>query len=146
MDPHIVIDYALHAVKYQADQKKIGITMNIPEEIPLINADAEKTAWVLINFLNNAIHYSGENSSVILTVMKEEREVQFSVKDFGQGIEEKYLDKIFERFFRIPGVSKSGTGLGLAISKEFITKQKGRIWVESKPGEGSTFYFTVPLA
>lgn len=146
INPHIVIDYALHAVKYQADQKKIGITMDIPVEIPHINADAEKTAWVLINFLNNAIHYSGENSSIILTVRKEERGVQFSVKDFGQGIEEKYLDKIFERFFRIPGVSKSGTGLGLAISKEFITKQKGRIWAESKPGEGSTFYFTVPLA
>jgi two-component system, NtrC family, sensor histidine kinase KinB len=146
MDPHDIIDYALHAVKYQAETKKIAITLDIPSELPPIIADAEKTAWVLTNFLNNAIHYSGENSSIILSARKEDKEIQFSVKDFGKGIEEKYLDKIFERFFRVPGASKSGTGLGLAISKEFITKQKGRIWVESKPEEGSTFYFTLPLA
>ena len=133
-------------MKYNAEQKKITITLDTPEGIPQINADAEKTAWVLVNFLNNAIHYSGENSTIILTVSKGKKDVQFSVRDFGKGIDEKYLDKIFERFFRIPGGSASGTGLGLAISKEFITKQKGRIWAESKPGEGSIFYFTIPLA
>jgi signal transduction histidine kinase len=146
MDPKNVTDYALQAVKYQAEQKKIAINVNVSVDIPFINADAEKTAWVLVNFLNNAIHYSGENSQVNLSVRKEGNEVLFAVQDFGKGIEEKYLDKIFERFFRVPGVSQSGTGLGLAISREFITKQKGRIWVDSKPGEGSTFYFTIPKA
>jgi two-component system, NtrC family, sensor histidine kinase KinB len=146
VDPREVIEYALQAVKYNAEQKKISISLDMPENVPLINADSEKTAWVLVNFLNNAIHYSGENNQIIMSIKREDKDVRFSVKDFGKGIESKYLDKIFERFFRIPGASESGTGLGLAISKEFITKQKGRIWVESNPGEGSTFYFTIPLA
>jgi signal transduction histidine kinase len=70
----------------------------------------------------------------------------FSVQDFGSGIQHQYLDKVFEKFFKVPGSNQSGTGLGLAISKDFITKQKGKIWVESKAGEGATFSFTLPVA
>jgi len=145
-DPHEIIRYALNSIKYQADLKKITIKVNAQEHLPLINADVEKTAWVLINFINNAIHYSPQESTIIVDAEHEAKTVRFSVRDFGKGIEEQYLGKIFEKFFRVPGSSQDGTGLGLAISKEFIDKQKGTIWAESKPGEGSKFYFTLPVA
>lgn len=67
----------------------------------------------------------------------------FSVKDFGQGIESKYKDKIFTRYFQIPGNNKSGTGLGLSISKEFIEAQGGKIIVDSEFGAGCTFTVTL---
>ena len=67
------------------------------------------------------------------------------VKDQGTGIPDEYLPKIFERFFKVPGASKTGTGLGLAISKEFIEAQGGKIWVKSTQGEGSEFGFDLPM-
>jgi PAS domain S-box-containing protein len=145
-DPKEIIDYALQAMSYQAEQKGIKIILNFPENLPFVHADAEKTAWVLINLINNAIQYSLEKREIILEVAAEEKTVKFSVRDFGNGIEKQYVDKLFEKFFKVPGSVQSGTGLGLAISKDFITKQKGHIWVESKPGEGSVFSFTLPSA
>jgi signal transduction histidine kinase len=133
-------------MSYQAEQKGIKIILNFPENLPFVHADAEKTAWVLINLINNAIQYSLEKREIILEVAAEEKTVKFSVRDFGNGIEKQYVDKLFEKFFKVPGSVQSGTGLGLAISKDFITKQKGHIWVESKPGEGSVFSFTLPSA
>lgn len=145
-DPKEIVDYTMQAMNYQAEQNGIRIISHIKENLPFVNADAEKTAWVLINLLNNAIHYSGTRKEVVLGVEAEEKMVKFSVQDFGDGIEDQYLDKVFEKFFKVPGSTGSGTGLGLAISRDFITKQKGQIWVESKPGEGSIFSFTLPVA
>jgi two-component system, NtrC family, sensor histidine kinase KinB len=145
-DPKEIIDYSLQSMNSQADQNNLKLIMNISDHLPFVNADAEKTAWVLINLVNNAIQYSREKREVIINVVAEEKDVKFSVQDFGNGIQEQYLDKVFDKFFKVPGSMQSGTGLGLAISKDFITKQKGKIWVESKPGEGSTFSFTLPVA
>jgi len=137
-----IIDYAINANKALADFKniKLEVTNNVND---LIYADSEKTAWVLTNLISNAIRYSYENASVMIHVEKENEMIQFSVTDKGQGIEQQYLTKIFERYFRIPGTKKEGTGLGLSISKEFIEAQKGAIWVESEYGSGSSFYFTL---
>jgi signal transduction histidine kinase len=145
-NPKEIVDYTLQAMNYQAEQNDIKIHVEVPDNLPYVSADSEKTAWVLINLVSNAIQYSTEKREVILSVSAEEKEVRFSVRDFGRGIDEHYLDKVFEKFFKIPGSDQTGTGLGLAISKDFITKQKGKIWVESKTGEGSVFSFTLPVA
>ena len=79
-----------------------------------------------------------------IEVDKKKDSMQFSVKDFGKGIAPEYKDKIFDRYFRIPG-TKEGTGLGLAICKEFIETQGGKIWVESEIGSGSRFGFSFPI-
>ena len=80
-----------------------------------------------------------------MLILKEEGPyVRFSVKDTGQGIAPQFIDKVFERYFRIPGTKKEGTGLGLSISKELIEAQGGKIEVESEYGKGSTFFFTLP--
>ena len=78
-----------------------------------------------------------------IEIFKQEDKVTFSVKDKGKGIESKYLSKLFDRYFQVPGTFKTGTGLGLAISKEFIEAQGGTIHVESKIDIGSKFYFTL---
>ncbi len=138
-DSSKILQYALEAVQIQAEQKEIKLTVKIDENLPLIKADAEKTAWVLINLLTNAIRYSHEKSEILISVNKGIDNVVFSVRDFGKGIESKYREKIFTRYFQVPGSSKSGTGLGLSISKEFIEAQGGEISVESEFGSGSTF-------
>lgn len=137
--PLEIIHYAAEAVKAQAAQKNITIEINSPENIPNVNADREKTAWVLTNLLSNSIRYPYENSKVLLTVKEVSDKIQISVQDFGKGIDPKYIHKIFDRYFQIPENSKTGTGLGLAISKEFIEAQGGHISVDSMFGVGSIF-------
>lgn len=145
-EPEEVVEYAVHAIKFQAEQKGITINTEILEGLPKLNIDLEKTAWVMVNFISNAIRYSPENSKINIEVNKNASNVVFSVKDFGKGIDAKYKDKIFDKFFKIPNEgSPFGTGLGLAISKDFIESQQGRIWVESEPNKGSEFKFSIPV-
>ncbi len=138
-----IIKYAVDANKAQAEHNKITIEVISEDHLYKVNADAEKTAWVLVNLISNAVRYSMENSKIVVSAKKEGNEVTIAVEDFGKGIESKYKDKIFDRYFRIPGTIKEGTGLGLAISKEFIEAQGGRIWVDSEIGVGSKFAFTL---
>jgi NtrC-family two-component system sensor histidine kinase KinB len=144
--PFEAIQYAAEAVKVQAEQKKIAIEIHCPPNIATVNADSDKTAWVLINLLSNAIHYSFENSKVLVAATEIENKIQIAVQDFGKGIDFKYLPKLFDRYFQIPGSSKSGTGLGLAISKEFIEAQGGEISLQSEIGKGSVFSITLNKA
>src|ERR1700744_5607676 len=144
--PQNIVDYAVKAVKFTADQKHVDINVKYDNDLSDVRADLDKTTWVLINLLSNAIKYSHEKSVVDLEVKKSKNdEIEFSVKDHGQGIENKYLSRIFERYFKVPGatIEQTGTGLGLAIAKDFIEAQSGKIGVESELGEGSRFYFTL---
>lgn len=140
-----IVDYAINANKVLAEQKKIRLKVSVQEGLGTVLADSEKTAWVLTNLVSNAVRYSYENSSVNIEVSLKDSQVKFSVKDVGEGIQDEYLEKIFERYFRIPGTKKEGTGLGLSISKDYIEAQGGSIWVESDYGAGSTFCFTLHL-
>lgn len=144
IQPEDVVHFALEAVKFHAERKKVEIKVETAPNLPKIKADMDKTAWVLVNLLTNAIRYSPENGTVVLTVSSVDEVVRFSVTDFGPGIEEKYVGRLFEKFFQVPG-SPSGTGLGLTISKEFIEAQGGVIKVESEPGKGSTFGFDLKV-
>ena len=80
-----------------------------------------------------------------MNVRKVNDNIVFAVADQGQGIPPEYIGRLFEKYFQVPGSKIKGTGLGLAISKEFIEAQKGRIWVESETGQGSTFSFSLPV-
>ena len=145
--PEDILQYAIEAVKVQAEAKKIRFDLAFPNgKLPLVLADNEKTAWVLTNLIANAIRYSYDNSTVYLSIMAEAGKVKFLVRDTGQGIAPQYKDKIFERYFRVPGSRKEGTGLGLAISKEFIEAQGGEISVVSDFGAGSTFMVSLNAA
>lgn len=145
-NPYEIIDYAIEAVKIQAEQKKIALLVQTEEKLMNVKADSEKTSWVLINFLTNAIRYSPEESQIKIGVFQENEQIVFQVIDFGKGIENRYQSKVFDKYFQVPGNPKSGTGLGLAISKEFIEAQNGIIGLESQLGLGCTFYFKLNKA
>lgn len=144
-NPHEIVNYAVEAVKVQADQKQIKLTIDADENLQDVKADSEKTGWVLINYLSNAIRYSSEKSTIFIKLKKENNQIVFQVIDTGKGIDTRYKDKVFDKYFQVPGSQKSGTGLGLAISKEFIEAQNGNVGVESNLGLGSTFWFSLKI-
>ncbi|MFN8307691.1 MAG: ATP-binding protein [Ferruginibacter sp.] len=142
--PETLVDMAIASVMNVARERNVHIRKEIPESLPAIRADADKTIWVINNFLTNAVRYSPPGSSITIEVQPKSRILEFSVQDEGSGVDPKYLDKIFDRYFKIPG-TKEGTGLGLAISKEFIEAQGGSIKAESELGHGSRFSFTLNI-
>ena len=142
--PQSIIENAIKAVAASAKEKEIKIKTIFTGHLTDIAADADKTTWVLSNFLTNAIKYSFSDSIVEVSAFLKNGNVIFSVKDDGPGIEAAYLPRLFERYFQVPGSREKGTGLGLAISKEFVDAQLGKIWVDSEIGKGSVFYFQLP--
>lgn len=144
-DAKEIIEYAVNANKSAAEEKQTQFKISIPDNLPKLLADNEKTSWVLTNLLSNAIRHSYDNALIYIEVVQEDNRIKISVTDTGQGISPQYVDKIFDRYFRIPGTKKEGTGLGLSISKEFIEAQGGQIMVKSDFGAGSTFSFSLNL-
>ena len=140
-----VVQYAVRAVQAPAQQKNVRLQYDPAPGVPPIHADGEKVSWVLINLLTNAIKYAPDNTAIEISTYAKDHRVFFTVRDHGRGIEEKYLPRVFDRYYRVPGsTEKSGTGLGLAISKEFIEAQGGQIWVKSSFGSGADFGFCLP--
>lgn len=146
-DPRKIAIYAMDAVRFQGEQKEVELELISRNDLPQVNVDTEKTAWVLVNFLSNALRYSTQKSKVVIKIIETGSNIEFSVRDFGKGIDEQYQKRLFDRYFQVPtdGNNKSGSGLGLAISKDFISAQGGKIWVESAIGEGSRFCFLLPV-
>lgn len=144
--PAVIVEVATRAITFQARQKNIQIITDIQDEDLRIYADAEKSSWVLINYLTNAIRYSRVDGVVTVTVTGVPGgAVSFVVRDQGPGIEARYLPKLFDKYFRVPVKGDdTGSGLGLAISKEFIEAQGGSVGVWSEPGFGSAFSFELP--
>lgn len=138
--PEDILDLSVTAIMMLLSEKKIQINLNVSEDIQDVKADLEKTVWVLVNLITNAIRYTPENGTINLSAETNKEFVKFSVQDQGPGISKEDQDKIFRRFVQV-GNKNKGTGLGLAISKEFVQAQGGRITVESEPGKGSTFSF-----
>ncbi|HET7117154.1 MAG TPA: PAS domain S-box protein, partial [Hanamia sp.] len=113
-----------------------------------VYGDRERIGQILINLVTNAIKYSPKNGNIIIHSESNQKNIVVSVKDEGIGIDKNYQQKIFERFYRVEGKSEKtfpGFGIGLFISSEIIKRHKGKIWVESEPGKGSRFYFSLPL-
>src|SRR3989344_4485898 len=132
-----------------AKEKNIKFTLNNLDDLPKVFVDKFRVGEVISNLIANAINYTKTGGSVTVSAEANEKEVTTHVKDTGQGIPERAIPRLFTKFFRVSGVleqGSKGTGLGLYISKAIVDMHKGRIWVESKIGIGSTFSFTVPLA
>jgi PAS domain S-box-containing protein len=143
-----LVGYAAKAVESALKDKDLRLDVQLAPDLPTLQLDAEKTAWVLVNLLSNAVKHSPEGERIEVRAYREKDSVVVSVRDFGKGIEEKYQQRLFEKFFQAPSnggkTTTGGSGLGLAISKEFIEAQGGHIWVESQPGAGAIFAFSLP--
>lgn len=143
-DASRIVQYAMDANRQAA--QKASVTLRTGQINARVRVDGEKAAWVLTNLISNAVRYSHEHSEVWIRARYTENFLQLSVSDQGRGISPEYRERIFERYFRVPGNQKEGTGLGLAISREFIEAMGGYITVESEAGSGSTFSVFLPLA
>ena len=140
--PIELIDYAIKANRVQAERFNCHIEVEYPEKISKLFVDSEKIAWVLTNLLSNAIHYTPENGRIVIGAHQVDKKVEIFVQDFGKGIDPRYHQSIFDRYFRVPGTKVQGSGLGLAISKDFVEAHGGTIRVDSEVGKGSTFVIT----
>jgi PAS domain S-box-containing protein len=143
-DVNEMVHEAIRSVILFAGERKADLVMALGADIPRLKFDMDKIIQVLINLMSNGIKYS-ESGPVVIQTRLETREIQFSVRDAGQGVCPEEMDTIFMPFSQGRGRKKGGTGLGLAITKEIVLAHHGRIWVESEVGKGSTFYFTLPL-
>ncbi len=137
--PIELIEYAIKANRVQAERFGCHIEVEYAEKMAKLFVDSEKIAWVLTNLLSNAIHYTPENGRIIIGARQEGKAVEIFVRDFGKGIDPRYHQSIFDRYFRVPGTKVQGSGLGLAISKDFVEAHGGTIRVESAVGKGSRF-------
>lgn len=143
-----IIGYAMEPFRLQA--KDAGVELDNPSvgDIPRVLADFNKISWVVTNLIGNALRYTPSGGKITVKADRKDGKVVVSVSDTGKGIPPEYHHSIFEKFVQVKenGNVEKGTGLGLAISREIIRAHKNDIWVESDPGKGSTFYFTLNIA
>jgi NtrC-family two-component system sensor histidine kinase KinB len=143
----ILLEKSVAVLKAQADEKHIELSFEVEKELPHAKADPNKVTWVLANLISNALRYTDSGGYIRLFAGQVGTQIHISVSDDGTGIPYEYQSKIFDKFVRV-GSDRDGegSGLGLAICKEIIRAHGGAIWVDSTPGQGSTFTFTLPVA
>ena len=145
--PSFLSQQASTTIKSQADAAGLALAVEVPEDLPEVLADPNKIVWVLVNLLANAVRYAPSGGHLRLQAEKVGEMVHFKVQDNGPGVPREMQSRIFDKFVRLDqGEASGGSGLGLAISKEIIRAHRGVIWLDSEPGQGSTFTFTLPLA
>jgi len=128
--------------------QKHRFLIDFPSDFPILDADPDRIVQVLRNLLDNAVKYSPQGGVVVVRGEMRGDEIVISVADQGVGIAPEHLNRLFEKFFRVTsglGRHVVGSGLGLPISRTIVEAHGGRIWAESQVGEGSTFYFTLPI-
>lgn len=124
------------------------LLVEIPRDLPLVEVDAGRLVQVLRNLLENAVKYSPQGGLIVVRGETRPTEVVISVADQGVGIAPEHLNRLFEKYFRVKsGATRAtiGSGLGLPIARSIVEAHGGRIWAESQPGQGSIFYFSLPL-
>ena len=141
-----LLEEAVELLEPLAQEKGLGLFCQVDPSVGAVNADRDRVLQVLSNLVGNAVKFS-RHGGVWLSVMKGPRDsVVFSVADTGPGIPPDAVEHLFDRFWRQDQTSRQGAGLGLAIVRGIVQAHGGEVWVESKPGEGSTFFFSLPGA
>lgn len=145
-DLHKQIEEIFEDLKHLTEEKEIQLINQVPNKFD-VYADEQKLSIALKNLIENAIKYNKQNGKVIVKAIKDSKYTTITVEDTGIGIPEESIPLIFERFYRVDK-SRSrnigGTGLGLSIVKHITEAHKGKVWVESKLGEGSKFFIKIP--
>jgi two-component system phosphate regulon sensor histidine kinase PhoR len=144
--PCTLLDSAGKRMMLQADRAGLQLQVECAEDLPFVQMDIQRMEQVLVNLIHNAVKFTRPGGEILLLAEAVPGEVRFAVRDTGIGIPAEDVPRIFERFYRVDkSRTGSGTGLGLSIAKHIVEAHKGRIWVESMEGQGSTFVFTLPI-
>lgn len=140
-----LLDSASKRMQLQAERAGLNIRVACADDLPKVQIDSQRLEQVLVNLIHNAVKFTRAGGEIVLSADTLYGSVRFGVCDTGIGIPEDEVSRIFERFYRVDkSRAGSGTGLGLSIAKHIVEAHTGKIWVESREGEGSTFYFTIP--
>jgi Amt family ammonium transporter len=144
-----LIDDTLYLLMPQAKEKSIQLTSELDEDLPPIVANKIRIRQVIYNLVDNAVKFTPSQGRVTIRVFQQDHEIRMQVIDTGIGIPTADQARIFDKFHRVKheyaADEAKGTGLGLAITKGIVEKHNGRIWLESMPGEGSTFTVVLPV-
>lgn len=136
-------------LKQRAIEKNITLTIEIEDNLPIINIDPKLISNVYMNLISNSILYTPNGGKIIVSISKKDQELVSEISDTGYGIPKSEQEKIFKKFFRASNAMKlstGGSGLGLYLAKAVVESSGGRIWFESNEGKGSTFSFALPLS
>jgi NtrC-family two-component system sensor histidine kinase KinB len=145
--PAFLFDQALAVVKPQAEAKNLELKLEAPPDLPDVKVDPNKIVWVIVNLLANAVRHTPEGGHIRVKGERVGGQVHISVADDGEGVPYDIQSRIFDKFVQVKrDGAAGGSGLGLAICKEVIRAHRGTIWLESVPGQGSDFTFTIPVA
>jgi signal transduction histidine kinase len=142
----VLVTDALELLGPLAAEKRIALVTHVSPALPPVEADRERLLQVFSNLGGNAIKFTPENGRIELRATARETTVEFTVSDTGPGIAAEDLPHIFDRFWQARKTTRAGVGLGLAIAKGIVESHGGGIRVESEPGRGSSFTFTLPVA
>lgn len=144
--PCDLLDSACKRMQLQAERAGLSLRVDCAADLPNVSIDSQRLEQVLVNLIHNAVKFTRPGGEVVLGVASEEGGVRFAVRDTGIGIPADDVPRIFERFYRVDkSRAGSGTGLGLSIAKHIVEAHRGKIWAESIEGQGSAFYFTIPV-
>jgi signal transduction histidine kinase len=158
-DPETLVDQAVEIHRAAAEQAQVELRAEVLPGLPEVFVDPDRLQLVFTNLLGNALRYAPKGTSIVLRARPEgvaepvrdhrlagPTHILFEVSDQGPGIPAEHQQGLFEKFFRVPGSPEGGSGLGLFISKGLVQAHGGKIGITSQPGQGATFWFTVPVA
>jgi two-component system, NtrC family, sensor histidine kinase KinB len=143
--PETLVDLAVEIHRAAAEQAQLTLRTEVLPGLPEVFADPDRLQLVFTNLIANAIRHAPPGSEIAARARPDGAAIRFEVTDHGPGIAREHQAGLFEKFFRIPGSPEGGSGLGLFISRGLVQAHGGQIGVSSEPGQGATFWFTVPL-
>lgn len=141
-----MVEFASRPFETQARAQKVELRLDIAPDLPPVRADGDKITWVISNLLGNALRYTPEGGIITVTAVQSGAWIHVSVSDTGAGMPPARLGDIFRPYVQLDVGPKGGAGLGLAISKDMVQAHGGRMWVDSEPGRGSRFTFSLPVS
>lgn len=147
VEMHILVQEVVRIMQPQATERGVSLTIQVPDDLPMVKGDPERLRQVMINLVSNAIKYNRESGQVSIDVDPLDDHLRVQIKDTGRGIPPEALPHLFEKFYRVPDAEgwAQGTGLGLSIVKQLIEAHGGQIQAESEVGVGTTMTVTLPV-
>jgi NtrC-family two-component system sensor histidine kinase KinB len=144
--PSVLVREAADSLRLQVESKGLRLDVDAPPDLPAVAADVDQIERVIVNLVSNASRATPSGGTITISAVGRGADVAFAVTDTGAGIPRDYLPRIFEPFVQVPDAAAGGSGLGLTISRRIVEAHGGQLTVQSAPGRGSTFTFTLPSA